>query len=110
MLIERHVRAILEHQGLAEIEADGQPFNPHFHEAVSERETADKPAGTVVQVYQKGYTMHGRLIRPALVEVAKQPSTKLQGTEPSGPTGAAGTVDDTGAEIAGEAAEENVGP
>src|SRR5206468_9187359 len=46
-LIERHFQAILEHQGLAAIEAQGQPFNPHYHEAISEQESAEVPAGSV---------------------------------------------------------------
>ncbi|GAC1463041.1 MAG: nucleotide exchange factor GrpE [Chloroflexota bacterium] len=78
MLIQRQLQAILEHQGLAAIEVDGQPFNPSLHEAIGERETADSPSGTIVQEYQRGYTMHGRVIRPALVEVAKAPNVAEQ--------------------------------
>jgi molecular chaperone GrpE len=74
MLIERHLRAILEQQGLQPIEAQGQPFNAHFHEAIGEREADEAPVETVLQEYQKGYTMHGQVIRPALVEVAKAPA------------------------------------
>jgi molecular chaperone GrpE len=74
MLIERHFRAVLEHQGVAPIEAQGKPFSASHHEAISERETEDTEPGTVTQVYQKGYTMHGRVIRPALVELAKRPA------------------------------------
>jgi molecular chaperone GrpE len=113
MLIERHVRALLDHQGLGEIEAEHQPFNPHYHEAVSERESADADPGTVIQVYQKGYTMHGRVIRPALVEVARQPAaetvagntatTSAETVEPE-------TTDADAAEVADKAATESVGP
>jgi molecular chaperone GrpE len=76
MLIERHFRAILEHQGLQPIEAVGQPFNPGLHEAINEAETAEHAPGTVVQEYQTGYTMHGRVIRPTLVEVARAPERR----------------------------------
>jgi molecular chaperone GrpE len=109
MLIERHVRAILEHQGLAEIDAAGQPFDPHVHEAVSERETAEKAPGTVVQVYQKGYTMHGRVIRPALVEVAREPSPQPEATADSTSVETETPVTDDGPEIANEVATENTG-
>lgn len=107
MLIERHVRAILEHQGLAPIEADGQTFNPHLHEAIGERETDEVPAGTIVQVYQQGYTMHGRVIRPALVELATAPTRVEQATAPD----SAGAPEGSAAEeIAEQAENENTGP
>jgi molecular chaperone GrpE len=112
MLIERHLAAILERQGLTPIEAQGQPFNPHQHEAVSERETAEAPPGTVLQEYQRGFAMHGRVIRPALVEVAKaqtpaaQPEPQTPG--PSEPVEA--TSEEKGEEIAEEAESENTGP
>src|SRR5947209_3232334 len=54
LLIERHLRAILEHRGVEEIEAQDKPFDPHRHEAISERETGDVPAGQIVAVLQKG--------------------------------------------------------
>ncbi|HEX6510550.1 MAG TPA: nucleotide exchange factor GrpE [Chloroflexota bacterium] len=81
-LVERHMRAILEQRGLAPIEAQGQPFNPHLHEAVGEREQEGVAPGTVLQEYQKGYTMHGRVIRPTLVEIAAAPQ---QQAAPSAP-------------------------
>ncbi len=74
MLIERRMRTILAHQGVSPIEADGQEFNPHQHEAIGEEETDRVPAGHIARVLQQGYMMHGRVIRPALVELAKAPS------------------------------------
>lgn len=110
MLIQRHLEALLEQQGLAPIEAQGQVFNPHYHEAVSEREQEGTAAGTVIQEYQKGYTMHGRVIRPALVEIAKEPSVAEadeRTSEPSEPS----TSDTAEAEeIAVTAEVENPGP
>jgi molecular chaperone GrpE len=103
MLIERHMRAILEHQGLAPIEAEGQPFNPHLHEAIGERETDSVPPGHVAQVYQKGYTMHGRVIRPSLVELAKSAPPASSDGEPAPDT-------DESSPIAEEATTENTGP
>ncbi|MGI8824114.1 MAG: nucleotide exchange factor GrpE [Chloroflexota bacterium] len=73
MLIERQLRAILEQRGLAPIEAGGQTFNPTLHEAIADRETEDSAPGTIVHEYQRGYTMHGRVIRPSLVEVSRAP-------------------------------------
>lgn len=73
MLIERHLLAILERQGLSAIDVQGRVFTPYEMDAVAERETDEAAPGTVLQEYQKGYTMHGRVIRPALVEVAKAP-------------------------------------
>ena len=56
-------------------EAAGQPFDPNLHEAISQAES-DQPPGTVVQVLQRGYRQGDRLLRPALVVVAKAPATK----------------------------------
>jgi molecular chaperone GrpE len=102
MLIERQMRAILESRGVTAIESLNGAFDPHYHEAVSERETADASPGTVISQYQTGYTMHGYVLRPAMVEVATAPepprTPKPRGDEPSGE------------EIAEEAVEENVGP
>ncbi len=62
-LVERKFRAILERQGVRPIEALGQPFDPAFHEAVG------GSGQTVAQEYQRGYTQHGRVLRPAMVVV-----------------------------------------
>ncbi|HIE32915.1 MAG TPA: nucleotide exchange factor GrpE [Thermodesulfobacteriaceae bacterium] len=62
----------MEKFGLTQFEAAlGEPFNPHHHEALHVEETEEHPEGTVVRVYQKGYRLHDRIIRPALVAVAK---------------------------------------
>jgi molecular chaperone GrpE len=49
----------------------GQPFNPELHQAMTQQPNADVPPNTVMAVFQKGYTLHGRLIRPAMVVVSK---------------------------------------
>ena len=112
MLIQRHLEALLEQQGLAPIEAQGQTFNPHFHEAVSEREQEGTAAGTVLQEYQKGYTMHGRVIRPALVEIAKEASTQpAEAPAPApAPSERSATDTDDAERIADTAEVENPGP
>ncbi|RJR35145.1 MAG: nucleotide exchange factor GrpE [Desulfobacteraceae bacterium] len=60
--------------GVQEVEAAGAAFDPHYHEAVYEKEDDHAPVGTVIQELQKGYTLHGRLIRPAMVVVSKGPA------------------------------------
>jgi molecular chaperone GrpE len=72
-LVERQLRAILEQEGLVPITAAGRPFDPYEMEAVMYEETADVPEGTVIGEMQKGYKLHDRVIRPALVKIAKAP-------------------------------------
>ncbi len=65
-LIERKMWSILEAEGVRAIEAVGLPFDPSVHEAVS----VDSDGGdTVVEEFQKGYTLHDRIIRPSMVKV-----------------------------------------
>lgn len=71
-LVERKLRQLLESEGLQPLEAVGQPFDPYLHEAVA-HVPSDEPEGTVVNEYQKGYRLHDRLIRPALVTVSRGP-------------------------------------
>jgi molecular chaperone GrpE len=106
LLVERQMRAILESRGVTAIEAEGKTFDPKLHEAVSERETDDSPPNTVVSVYQSGYTMHGYLIRPALVEVSKAPAKHEQKPE----TASLEVADSAEGEPVEEAEEQNVGP
>ena len=58
-------------QGLKRIEALGQPFDPNFHEAISQMESAEYPEGTVAAVAQAGYMLHDRVLRPAMVVVSQ---------------------------------------
>lgn len=64
---------ILEKAGVTRIESVGQKFDPNFHEAFTEEERLDCEPGTVVCEFQKGYLLNGRLLRPAMVSVAKRP-------------------------------------
>ena len=67
----KQLQAAFEKAGMAEIEpAEKDKFDPHFHQAMTAVE-ADADPNTVVQVMQKGYRLHDRLVRPALVTVAK---------------------------------------
>jgi molecular chaperone GrpE len=67
----RKTADVLARQGVQPIPAVGQPFNPDLHEAVSVVTDTDQADETVVQELQKGYTLHGRVIRPSMVTVAK---------------------------------------
>jgi molecular chaperone GrpE len=63
----------LEGAGVSEIDPHGEPFDPTKHEALSVQPSATAEPGTVLEVVQKGYEIHGRLLRPARVIVAKEP-------------------------------------
>ena len=69
LLVRRQVIETLGKLGIEEIEALGQPFDPAFHEAVSMAARPDVPPMTVTSVFQKGYTLGGRLLKPSRVEV-----------------------------------------
>lgn len=76
-MMEREFLNVLERHGVKRIEPQGQPFNPHLHDAVMQQENPEVPNGTVVQVFQPGYTIEDRVLRPAMVVVA-QGGPKLQ--------------------------------
>ncbi|MCH8502514.1 MAG: nucleotide exchange factor GrpE [Aliidiomarina sp.] len=63
----------IEKFGMEVVDPQGQPFNPQMHEAMGMQEHAELPANTVLYVMQKGYTLNGRLLRPAMVMVSKAP-------------------------------------
>jgi len=67
-LIQRKLQAVLQAQGLQEITATGQPFDPNLHEAVMQAEGEE---GLVLEELQRGYKLRDRVIRPALVVVGK---------------------------------------
>ncbi len=69
-LVLRQFQTAFERLDITAVEAHGQPFDPNLHEAISQMES-DQPAGTVVQVLQRGYRAGDKLLRPALVVVAK---------------------------------------
>jgi molecular chaperone GrpE len=72
-LVLRVFQQKLERYDIKPIAAQGQPFDPHQHEAVSRVESADVPAGSVAAELQKGYKIGDRLLRPALVSVSTGP-------------------------------------
>jgi molecular chaperone GrpE len=85
---ERQLDAALERQQVKRIWPMGEKFDANLHQAMFEVQTADQAPGTVVQVMQAGYLIHDRLLRPALVAVAKQPA----GDAPPAGTGKVDTI------------------
>src|ERR1051325_5640696 len=73
-MIFQQLKKALPGAGLEEIAATRQPFDPNWHEAVSQQETTSVPEGHVVQQLRKGYKLRDRLLRPATVIVAKKPA------------------------------------
>ena len=69
-LIYKQLLETLQKAGMVEVSAENQLFDPTMHEAVMREERDDVPSHTVLQVLQKGYLLHDRLIRPAMVKVA----------------------------------------
>ncbi len=92
----------MEKQGIAVVDPIGAPFDPKLHEAMSMVEKADAEPGTVVEVFQKGYTVNGRLARPARVIVAKAP-TPATDAEAAGEAEAASVESPAQADGAGDA-------
>lgn len=70
-LTEREMQRLLAVHGVKPIEAEGQKFDPHKHQAMFEVPDPTRPEGTVVQVVQAGYAIGDRVLRPAMVGVAK---------------------------------------
>jgi molecular chaperone GrpE len=64
----------LERFGVSEIDPEGEPFDPEQHEAMTMQPSADVEPGSVLTVIQKGYSLNGRLLRPARVVVASEPA------------------------------------
>ena len=77
-LVQRNLRNLLDAEGVTKIEAEGKPFEPWEHEAVSYEETTESEEGLVVKVFRDGYRRHGRIVRPAQVSVAKAPEPQHQ--------------------------------
>ena len=69
----KQLQRAFEKAGIKLIDPKDQPFDPAWHEAMVAQESADQPANTVLSVIQKGYSLNGRLLRPARVVVSKAP-------------------------------------
>jgi molecular chaperone GrpE len=77
--VERNFVAVLERNGIKCQDPTGATFDPNLHQAMAEQETADHPPGTVLQAWTQSWTLHGRLLRPAMVVVAKAPAGAIDG-------------------------------
>ena len=69
-LIYQKFVTLLENEGVTRMDAEGQMFNPNFHEAISQEESPDHENGQIIEVIQQGYLLGDRGLRPALVRVA----------------------------------------
>jgi molecular chaperone GrpE len=83
---ERELLGVFERNGVRRIDPEGERFDHNFHQAIFEAERPGKCAGTVIEVLQPGYVLHDRLLRPAMVGVAKETS------KPGEPVESADTV------------------
>jgi molecular chaperone GrpE len=86
-MTEREFVNVLERHGVKRINPKGEVFNPHQHQAMMEMQNPDVAPGTILEVFQPGYVIEDRVLRPAMVVVAKggQKQAKPQGSEaPSG--------------------------
>jgi molecular chaperone GrpE len=75
---ERSFVALLERHGIHRSDPTGAMFDPNLHQAMAEQETTEHPPGTVIQAWTQAWTLNGRLLRPAMVVVAKAPSGALE--------------------------------
>jgi molecular chaperone GrpE len=87
-LTERELIKVMEKHGVKKLEPHGQKFDPNLHQAMFELPDPSVPAGTIVQVMQPGYTIGERVLRPALVGIAKggpkAPATEAPANDNSG--------------------------
>ena len=72
--IERSFIALLERNGITRIDPTGAAFDANLHQAMAEQESADHPPGTILQAWTQTWQLNGRLLRPAMVVVAKPPA------------------------------------
>jgi len=70
-MTERELLSVFQRHGIEKLEPKGKKFDPNFHDAVFEIENTEVPSGTVLEVAQNGYSIAGRVLRPAMVGVSK---------------------------------------
>ncbi|MDE2580556.1 MAG: nucleotide exchange factor GrpE [Rhodospirillales bacterium] len=81
--VERSFLSLLERNGIRKDDPTGQKFDPNFHQAMAEQESLVHEPGTVIQSWTPAWTLNGRLLRPAMVVVAKAPVSELSGARDS---------------------------
>lgn len=75
-MILAHIHDLMKKNGVTAVDAAGKIFDPNFHEALMQVESADWPENTVVEEMQKGYLLNGKVLRTAKVKVSKKPAVK----------------------------------
>ena len=79
--VERSFVGTLERNGIKQTDPVGQPFDPNLHQAMAEQDSDLHAPGTVLQAWSNAWTLNGRLLRPAMVVVAKAPTAELAGPD-----------------------------
>lgn len=79
-LVHREILSAFEKHGVSQLDAAGQIFDPAVHEAIGQIPNSEVPANTVVQVLQKGYVIHDRMVRPSRVLVSREPTPEERGS------------------------------
>jgi molecular chaperone GrpE len=79
--IDRKLRALLEAEGVQAMGGEGEPFDPRTQQAISYEDAADVPDGTVLRILQRGYAIGERILRPALVAVARNDDSTIPRTD-----------------------------
>jgi molecular chaperone GrpE len=77
--VERSFISTLERNGIKQDDPVGQKFDPNLHQAMADQESEQHAPGTIIQAWSKAWTLNGRLLRPAMVVVAKAPVAELAG-------------------------------
>lgn len=85
--VERSLIATLERHGVTGQDPAGALFDPNLHQAMSEQEQAGTPPGTILQAWSRTWLLNGRLLKPAMVVVARSPATTAPNTEPATSSG-----------------------
>jgi molecular chaperone GrpE len=80
---ERELLSAFERNGIRRIDPDGERFDHNLHQAIFEAERPGKPGGMIIEVLQPGYLLHDRLLRPAMVGVAKETPKPSEPAEPA---------------------------
>ncbi len=75
-MVQKKLMEILRSEGVTPIEAVNQQFDPRYHESLAVEDNPNLPDNIVIEEYQKGYLMRGRLLRPSLVKVARNPGSQ----------------------------------
>ena len=77
-MIQKQFSTFLKNQKVEPIEAIGKAFDPTFHEVLNQQESEEHEENTVIEEYSKGYTLNGRILRPAKVVISKKPAEKKE--------------------------------